>query len=287
MIQTGVQLPYSLIKVSGPDAEKFLQGQFSCDVTELAPLQCTYGTANSAKGRMYWLFVIARIEDGFLIKVHESVRQQGVDTLSKYKVFFKCEIETLEHAKVFGVFDESNLKDEHVLQNTNFGLTRQVDAQRQELWQLNEADAPITLDPNLLNEWYKQDCLSGIPELYPETIETFILQNLNLQDLGAVSFKKGCYTGQEIIARMKFLGKAKKRMYRFQSGQSASLLPGENIFDEAGKKLGEIVRVHTNENDTLGLAVCDIERVKDSNVAYLNSNQSVKAELFELHYNPN
>ncbi|HBT58772.1 MAG TPA: folate-binding protein YgfZ, partial [Pseudomonas sp.] len=69
-------------------------------------------------------------------------------------------------------------------------------------------------DPVSLNQWQLQRIRSGVGQVSDETREHFIPQMLNLQQLGGVSFRKGCYTGQEIVARMQYLGKLKRRMYR-------------------------------------------------------------------------
>ena len=106
-------------------------------------------------------------------------------------------------------------------------------------------------------DWACMESIKGLPEIYPETSEAFILQYLNLHELGAVSFKKGCYTGQEIIARMKFLGKLKKRTYLLHSPDKTNAQAGDTLYDQNTKKCGEIVRTHysaSNGNRNAGSA---------------------------------
>lgn len=281
-----LKLPYTLVKINGPDADKFLQGQFSCDVEALDENSWSYGTASTPKGRMYWLFVIARINGDFWIRVHNDIADAGIAVLSKYKVFFKCEIAKQNDFSVYGL-KESCKCDSKSINLDDQGFKRAADnsGKRCELW------SQMTLEQALPSEelelWLREDASQGIPELYPETIETFILQQLNLQDLGAVSFKKGCYTGQEIIARMKFLGKLKKKMYHFTLNTDAQekVLPGSNIVDGEGKKVGQLVRAHTHNGTMSGLLVCDMAFFEQSKPAYLDVLSGQSLTITELHYN--
>jgi len=281
-----IKLPYTLVKVSGPDAEKFLQGQLSCDVSQLAENGWSYGTANSAKGRMYWLFVIARIGDEYWLRVHDSIVEQGVNTLSKYMVFFKCTMTTLSDYAVYGL-PNTSLEFDHSIHADEKGYVRGTDAetQRIELWSSQTLDA--VQSETALAHWTNQECVAGLPELYDETIDTFILQHLNLQDLGAVSFKKGCYTGQEIIARMKFLGKVKKKMYRFSVTSDidvSELNPGDHIIDSEGKKSGELVRYQSCNGQLTGLLVADISSVENNTPLFLQGDRQQSLSITHCPY---
>jgi folate-binding protein YgfZ len=286
MTENYLKLPYTLIKISGPDAAKFLQGQFSCDVEALEDNSWSYGTANTPKGRMYWLFVIARIDGDFWIRVHKDIADAGIAVLSKYKVFFKCEITVQSEFSVYGTKEICDVNSRSIELNEQ-GFRRAADSSgsRCELWSKTSSESSSSEKD--LELWLKEDASQGIPELYPETTDTFILQQLNLQDLGAVSFKKGCYTGQEIIARMKFLGKLKKKMYHFTVNSDAhqKALPGSNIVDSEGKKVGQLVRVHSHNNTMSGLLVCDMAFIEQSTPAFLDEISGLPLTITELHYN--
>lgn len=286
MTKQYLKLPYTLIKIEGPDAARFLQGQVSCNIDTLTEGTWTYGTANTAKGRMYWLFVIARIGDTFWIRVHEDIADSGIQVLNKYKVFFKCDIIKASEYTVYGL-SEAYTEDARAVSEETLGYLRAADnvKSRTELWSMQDLESSVSVDEQ--QAWFQEDCRNGIPEIYPETLDTFILQQLNLQELGAVSFNKGCYTGQEIIARMKFLGKLKKKMYRFSSAQDldCALTPGGHIFDSEGKKLGQIVRAHVDNGTLEGLAVCDIAYATDGKPAFLSAEGTAPIDLKELHYN--
>lgn len=94
---------------------------------------------------------------------------------------------------------------------------------------------------NMNGQSRQERIAAGIPTVYPDTQDLFIAQMLNLDTLNAINFKKGCYTGQEIIARMHYLGKLKRRMYRINA-ENADFQPGQPIYDSEGKQsIGNIV----------------------------------------------
>ncbi len=125
---------------------------------------------------------------------------------------------------------------------------------RAELWV--RADQADTLKGKLsallaegeLNQWLLGQIRAGIGQVMPSTRELFIPQMLNLQAVGGVSFKKGCYTGQEIVARMQYLGKLKRRLYRLQLEASELPEPGTQLFSPThGSSIGEVVMAARTE----------------------------------------
>lgn len=110
----------------------------------------------------------------------------------------------------------------------------------QSIWERFET----VLTPAGVDAWPLLDILNGIPNIYPETREQFIPQMANLQVIGGVSFKKGCYPGQEVVARMQYLGKLKRSMYRLQSINDDVPPPGTEVVTVVEGKhheAGEIV----------------------------------------------
>lgn len=280
------KLPYHFISCKGDDAEKFLQGQTSCDVSKLEEGTATYGTVNSPKGRMYGLFLITRIIDGFLLRIHESTSEMVLSQLGKYKVFFKCELQREEQLIAYGTDSgHEKLAPFSVKQEGENLIVRlpSTDALC-EVWSVQ------TLDNNQSTEqdaeaWHCQTSSNGLPELYGSTQDQFILQYLNLQDLNAVSFNKGCYTGQEIIARMKFLGKLKKKTFLLKSDDEQTVQAGSAIYDEAGKKCGDIVRSHWHpEFGSVALGILDMSYIDDPKPVFLSEKLDATFSVSELHY---
>lgn len=299
------KIPKGFISIIGADAEHFLQGQSSCDLSELDTQHFTYGTLNTPKGRMYAFFKAIRIDQGLLLALHPSTLELSLSKLKKYSVFFKCELSEA-HYNAYGF----HLSDTEVLHKKIpelDTLTHQLTARSKagndkliaimhpgkqqliELWCTNEiSDVPV--NNALTEQWLADAVMDGIPELYAETQDTFILQELNLQELGAVSFKKGCYTGQEIIARMKYLGKLKKRMFALVSTHASAIsvsdiTPGTHIYLSSGEKVGKLVRIHQPDGTTVAaLAVLNQDKLGENSEVYLEGFESSTLKVQPLIY---
>lgn len=286
----------TLISVLGVDASRFLQGQVTCDVQTLAVGQSTLGACCNNKGRMLALFRLLKVTDEYLLlRLPRSVAEHLYNHLSRYKVFFKCEMQVLDQACIWAIWSA------HLPQKTNEELETEEnkltavmsmlglktagsaanvcrnaqDSERFEIWTTTaagtSAESPATLteadnvvfEEASATEWYDREFRSGIGRILPETIESFVPQMLNLQLLDAVSFKKGCYTGQEIVARTHYLGKLKKSMRLFSCkvtiADSASVClprPGAALFTKEDTT-GEVVDAVVTGNTILVLAVID------------------------------
>jgi folate-binding protein YgfZ len=110
----------------------------------------------------------------------------------------------------------------------------------QALWE----EARQTATPTSRQAWALLDIRAGIPTVYPETVEAFVPQMANLQLVEGVSFTKGCYTGQEVVARMQYLGKLKRRMYRVRVDTGQPVEPGMELFSassDSGQGAGRVV----------------------------------------------
>jgi len=292
------QLNRTLIRIKGIDAEKFLQGQISTDVASLSHNKVSYSTLNDPKGRMYGLFKILRLEDDYLLSLHTSTVDQVISKLSKYVVFFKCKITKVSTAVVSGLtFKKNNDQAENLALpsepmhyiESNEKMVIQLPSHGApflyEIWHLNPDADDVTVSETGSESWNALETLSGIPEVYESTQGAFILQDLNLQELGAVSFKKGCYTGQEIIARMKYLGKQKKKTYLIQSEQNLTILPKQYIYDSSGKRCGTVVRSHRSDtSETVALAVINKLYTEENTVVYSDEMATHALTIREIHY---
>lgn len=248
-----------VITIDGADTDKFLQGQITCDLKTVSAETSTLGARCNPKGRMQSSFRLWRSEQGVMLSLaHELIEAQLAD-LAKYAVFYKCKLSDQSGNWVgFGVWGEAA---DAALQSCGLGLPANGAVAHQDglfaiglpggacaLWvpteraeqvldQLCEHASPVSL-----NQWLLQQIQSGVGHVTGPTRESFIPQMLNLQQLGGVSFRKGCYTGQEIVARMQYLGKLKRRMYRLLLAGEALPQPGTEIVDrDTGKSVGEVV----------------------------------------------
>jgi len=287
-----IPLPYTFISITGVDAEKFLQGQVSCDLRTLDEQSASYSTVNTAKGRIYGLFKIVRSSEGFLLRMESSCVSAFMAQLSKYSAFFKAKIQIADQFRAFGLLSDMHEapKQANTLLRYSDGFILRCPSETPmfEFWSDSNLSGVASSSPE---PWFVQETLNGIPELYAETQEQFILQQLNLQHLGAVSFNKGCYTGQEIIARMKFLGKLKKKAYLLQTPEKReqeknTALAGSDILDQTGKKCGELIRCHWSQrNGTVALGVLNISDAEHTKQLSLANTEASPFQIREPVYN--
>jgi folate-binding protein YgfZ len=165
-----------------------------------------------------------------------------------------------------------------------------VSAGRVELWVPAENAATVrqalaaTLPEGSLNDWLLGQIRAGIGQVMGPTRELFIPQMINLQAVDGVSFKKGCYTGQEIVARMQYLGKLKRRQSRLALEQQDTPAPGAEIFSPThGSSVGEVVIAASNGGSCELLAVLSADAVADDNL-HLGSLEGPRLHVLTLPY---
>ena len=195
-----VALPYlSTIRFSDADAGDFLHNQVSADVLGLASGESTFACYCEPKGRVLALMLVCRLEDSYYAVMAQSLTKAVTDRLRMYVLRSKVEIEVLEQYVVTGSRDEIAPQ----------GTVIPVPGAGQWL-SLVELDKATTVDDQRVAQWKAVELQRGIVWLCPETSGQFLPQWLGFDELGAVNFRKGCYPGQEIVARMHYLGKVKQ-----------------------------------------------------------------------------
>ncbi|AMS13770.1 aminomethyltransferase [Pseudomonas chlororaphis] len=289
-----------VLAVRGPDASKFLQGQLTCNLNYLSDSQSSLGARCTQKGRMQSSFRILLEGDGCLLAMATELLEPQLADLKKYAVFSKAKLsdESALWAR-FGLGNADTLlaglglelppEDGAVARNDGLIAIR-VSADRTELWA--PADQAEVLREQLaaqlpegdLNQWLLGQIRAGIGQVMPATRELFIPQMLNLQAIGGVSFKKGCYTGQEIVARMQYLGKLKRRLYRLALNAEELPEPGTPLFSPThGSSIGEVVIAARAEQNIELLAVLQAEAAEDGNL-HLGALEGPGLHLLDLPY---
>jgi len=239
---------WALATVVGVDSEKYLQGQVTADVSQMTEHQHLLAAHCDPKGKMWSNLRIFRRQDGFALIERRSLRDAQLTELKKYAVFSKVTIAADDELVLLGVagfqaraalknlFSELPDAEKQV---TNDGATSLLwfehPAERfllvtdvataERVTQALRGEAQL----NNSQQWLALNIEAGIPVIDAANSGQFIPQATNLQALGGISFKKGCYTGQEMVARAKFRG-ANKRALWYLAGQ-ASRVP------EAGEDL--------------------------------------------------
>ena len=289
-----------LLAVRGADAAKFLQGQVTCNLNYLNAGQSSLGARCTPKGRMLSSFRVVQVDDGYLLAMaRELIESQQAD-LQKYAVFSKSKLSDESAAWVrFGLAGGDAMLNELGLQLgaasdsvTSAGqlLAVRLSDGRAELW------APATEAEQLqgrlaallpqapLNDWLLAQVRAGVGQVFGATRELFIPQMINLQALGGVSFKKGCYTGQEIVARMQYLGKLKRRLQRLRLVAQELPAVGVELFSPVhGSSVGEVVLAAQAGDAIELLAVLQDDAVNDGRI-HLGSSEGPTLTLLDLPY---
>lgn len=239
---------WALANITGADAEKYLQGQVTADVALLKPNEHLLCAHCDAKGKMWSNLRLFHRGEGFALIERRSLRDTQLNELKKYAVFSKVTIEPDDNSVLLGL---AGFQARAALANIFTVLPDEENPVMQDgattlLWfnlpverflLITDVETAQTLVEKLRGEvqlndsqqWLALDIEAGLPVIDSANSAQFIPQATNIQALGGISFKKGCYTGQEMVARAKFRG-ANKRALWYLAG-SASRLPqaGEDL----------------------------------------------------------
>lgn len=252
-----------VVRVSGPGTDQFLHGQFSQKLEEVTAGCSPRAAACTPKGRAYCLSRLVRQGNDVLLALPAALADDTLARLQKYLMLFRGTTMTIErHARLIGILGaplanqlsagasdrlaapcDTLALDEHRLirtEPTAEGL------ERFELWQLGDlsADLQQALDQSPKTgegNWQASEIAAGIAELTPTSLEAFVPQMLNWQHLNGVHFKKGCYTGQEVIARMHFLGQLKKSLFRLGIEAGAATAESGAPICNGERSVGEVI----------------------------------------------
>lgn len=195
---------YQLVEAHGADAEKYLQGQLTADLIALPSGANTLAAHCDPKGKMNAIFRLLKVDsEQFFLLIKKDLLPSALDALKKYAVFSKISFD-LRDWQIVGLIGKKCGKIEP-------RFTLEIDEQRAIL--LNESALPINFNADE-KIWESADIQAGLPNLSAATQNLFIPQALNLQAIEqAVSFTKGCYIGQETVARAKYRGANKRAMF--------------------------------------------------------------------------
>ncbi|BBL71211.1 YgfZ/GcvT domain-containing protein [Methylogaea oryzae] len=244
------------IAVQGEDAATFLQGQTTCDVRQVTPQQSRPGALCNLKGRVIATIRLVHSGDGFLLLLQRDMQETLLKRLRMYVLRAKVVVaDAGSDWRIAGLIGDTL---PGTLSNAGLPLADETDAaagnggaiavrlpgERPRCLLLSRQDSPQPWLDNLTvgdeGVWRQADIACGIPHIGARLSEEFIPQMLNLDLIGAVSFQKGCYTGQEIVARTHYLGQAKRRAYRYAAPSQAAT--GDSLFaDGQADAVGTVI----------------------------------------------
>jgi len=252
---------FGLIRFSGDDAQAFLHGQLSCDVNALQPWQALYGSYNTAKGRMLASFLLWRDDTGYVMQLPRVLCEAIRKRLSMYVL--RSKVKAFDVSENYVLLGIAGTTAEMLLRplfdnipSTTLAMSTTAGAH---LLRLDATRFEIMADPQSGDEirstliacgvpiseaaWDWTNIQAGIPFITPATQDQFVPQMANLDLINGVSFTKGCYPGQEIVARMHYLGKLKQRMYLADITGPDVPQPGDKLYsaDTGEQATGMIV----------------------------------------------
>ena len=244
---------FGTLRVSGEEAQPFLQNLLSNDIREAGGRQAQISSLNNAKGRMLATMLIWRTGDDYLLQLPKALCEAIRKKLSMYVLRAKVRISDAgDEIVTLGLSGATAgqivMAEFGVLPRLPLGITGALPASATRIgesrFMINTTPAHAAkLWPELVRQarpvgsacWDWLNIRSGIPFILPQTQEQFVAQMVNLELVGGVSFNKGCYPGQEIVARMQYLGKLKRRMYLAHLEYPAN--PDSNDAPQAGDEL--------------------------------------------------
>ncbi|MFI4922857.1 MAG: YgfZ/GcvT domain-containing protein [Burkholderiales bacterium] len=264
-VQTGTVLcdlsHFSLLYFYGEDSRAFLHSQLSSDVQNLAMATAQYSSYCTSKGRVLASFLLWQSTEGYFAQLHSGLHESIQSRLAKFVLRSKVKIGDASGThislglagnnaemlakKCFVAFPQSVLGAAHDESVTLIRLSPDrfqiitTSEQAPALWEKLSRSA--TAVGNQCWDWL--NIRNGIPVITSATQDQFVPQMLNMEIIGAVSFNKGCYPGQEVIARTQYLGMLKRRMYLANISSENSPQPGDELFsgDVQGQASGMIV----------------------------------------------
>lgn len=274
MMNIFVLQDYGLIKISGPDAGKLLQGQLTCNIEKVTIEKGLFAAHCNPQGRIISLFRLSQFNNDYYLVLPRNMISLAISSLKKYAIFYKTELTdasndfTLIGCK--GSLD-TFLNENPYLAKINIAVDRNI--------MIYEGSLRIkSSEPNTLS-WKYLDIMQGIPSIYPETTGKFLPHEINLHELGAIDFEKGCYTGQEIIARMHYRGKLKNHLYKARIGRQSCIPPGTDIYtsDEREKRVSGMVvdACHEAYNQYITLILTNESNIKNTSLFLDENDQDV------------
>lgn len=245
---------WALATITGKDSEAYLQGQVTADVTQLTEHQHLLTAHCDAKGKMWSNLRLFREAEGFAWIERRNVRDAQLTELKKYAVFSKVTIATDDNrvllglagfqaraamARLFSILPDN---DQQVVQDGDSVLLWFAQPAERFLLVVSE-DTALRVSETLRGEaehnnslqWLALNIEAGLPVIDTVNSAQFIPQATNIQALGGISFKKGCYTGQEMVARAKFRGANKRALWTLAGNASRVPEAGEDLELQMGE----------------------------------------------------
>ena len=249
------KLSDTILEFNGSDAHSVLQGQTTRNFADAAEGSVVEGAFCDLKGRVIADFCAVVVsDDRILLRTNAEVAINLSSHLQKYLMFSKTKLSTSDMA--VWACDVDAPSGTAVI--TDDAVTVQRSGNLAEVWTRGDSVPKNALSPDV----YRIRRLEqGDAKLTGEIVGKYLPQDLNYDINGRVDFNKGCYTGQEIIARLHFRGEPKRRLRLLSLSMQANIAPGERVMNAEGKSIGSVIEAVASDDNTLCLceAVLDVD----------------------------
>lgn len=277
--------------VAGADAESFLQGQLTCNIKDLDLNRASLAAFCNAKGRVISTLLVCKTENTFIIILPQSLLNKVMNKLRMYILRAKVQLQDMSDricllglvSAAPSVNDIPLPQQPYAIEQNRLNLMRlpgnsprylaygTID-QAKTFW--SQTVGPKMLPAGNSSDWIYQDLSAGIPWFDEAVSEEYIPQMLNIDKLGGISFNKGCYTGQEIIARTHYLGKTKRELFLAECRKTAMISADTTIIDRTSKEsVGKIVAIARHDQSCRLLLVIQPEKINPEALVLNNSDQ--------------
>lgn len=295
-----------LIRASGEDALTFLHGQFTNDLNLVSEQHSQLSSYCNPKGRMLAIFRIFMRDGDYFLMLRRDVIETTLKKLTMFKLMAKVDL--TDASDDFVIFGLAGPESEAIALENNLSLPSEIDqsttknettsirvpSKSSRLQFISTSENATTIWKSFSQKatqatsssWELHDIECGVAQVTAETSEAFIPQMVNLELIGGVNFQKGCYPGQEIVARTHYLGKPNRRMYRISIDSENCPAPGTNIFSakDGEQPVGKIVSAKVSSVDSCqALAVMRTEKENTKDL-HLESLSGPSVKTLDLPY---
>jgi len=281
---------FSILKVTGTDAASFLQGQLTCNMNELSNNNSFFAAFCNAKGQTICTLLILKNNRDFLIVLPNDLVKKVTQKLQMYIMRSDVQIINRTNDLCITGLNTETPSTLSALPESSFAVSHdkqifiRLPLHSNRYLVLSEPQDMISLCSDLIhkfdfnfchsNVWVDQDISAGIPWLSEASSEKYIPQMLNIDKLGGISFTKGCYTGQEIIARTHYLGKSKRELFLTLCHNTEDIRVGTPIFiSDSEQTIGKVLSLQPDHQQTKMLTVLQSTDLESKNLILNNSNQ--------------
>lgn len=277
-----------VLTVAGKDAAKFLQGQITCNINDITDAKSSLGAMCNPKGRAISTFLLVKYADAFLMILPNELLASVKKRLQMYVLrsdviltdssdelsLIGLSYSVAQSDQISEPLFETNRQQENIIVNfQSRGLIIAEAGNARNFW---SEQVNLGFLPDDSAQWRYLDIISGIPWLSAATSEEFIPQMLNLDKLGGISFTKGCYTGQEIVARTHYLGKAKRELFVAEAGDITPPEPNSIVIDDSTdveQNVGKVLCAQNRKKSCKMLIVLQVSDTDAYSLRLKNHNQ--------------